>query len=525
MKLKDYIGEATAYDKKLMLERKDPTSWLKSVSAFANTQGGKLLFGVANDGALVGLADAQGDSEFISETIKMQMDPVPEIDLTLYEEDGKQFVVVEIKAGSETPYYTFIKGHRDAFIRIGNESVRADAIQLKRLVLKGAHRSWDSLPSQYKLADFSFEVLRATYFETRHKSFQDTDFASFGLVGEDGWLTNAGALLADRSPIHYSRVFCTRWKGLTKAHGLMEALSDHEYSGGLISLLRSAKGFVDVNTRMMWRKTANGRVEYPEYPDAAVEEGIVNGLIHRDYLELGSEVHIDIFDDRMEITSPGGMPSGECAQELDLRKVISLRRNPVIADLFQRLELMERRGSGFKKILDAYAFESEKRGESIVPQLESTNSAFFLTLPNLNYGRFLNGVASSSISTERDTVIKTDTVTKNIGDTISKKHSSTVVENTKKSLTTDGNHCVVPNVGNGTDSNGTDSNPISKTISKEAWEILKVLSECRHISAEQIGRMLGLSPSGVRYHIRALTSKSLIRRVGSSKTGHWEVVK
>ena len=100
--MKDYIGETTSYDKKLMLERKDPTSWLKSVSAFANTQGGRLLFGVANDGALVGLADAQDDSEFISENIKMQMDPVPEIDLSLHEEDGRQFVVVEVKAGSET---------------------------------------------------------------------------------------------------------------------------------------------------------------------------------------------------------------------------------------------------------------------------------------------------------------------------------------------------------------------------------------------------------------------------------------
>ena len=136
MQLKDYIGEATAYDKKLMLERKDPTSWLKSVSAFANTQGGTLLFGVANDGVLVGLADAQGDAEFISEAIKAQMDPVPEIDLTLHEESGKRFVVVEIKAGSETPYYTFVKGHRDAYIRIGNESVKATAIELKRLVLK-----------------------------------------------------------------------------------------------------------------------------------------------------------------------------------------------------------------------------------------------------------------------------------------------------------------------------------------------------------------------------------------------------
>ena len=74
MQLNDYIGETTSYDKKLMLERKDPTSWLKSVSAFANTQGGKLLFGVANDGSLAGLSDVQGDAEFISEMIKMQME-------------------------------------------------------------------------------------------------------------------------------------------------------------------------------------------------------------------------------------------------------------------------------------------------------------------------------------------------------------------------------------------------------------------------------------------------------------------
>ena len=91
MKLDDYIGETTSYDKKLMLERKDPTSWLKSVSAFANTQGGRLLFGVANDGALCGLADAQDDSEFISETIKMQMDPDLFQRLDLMERRGSGF--------------------------------------------------------------------------------------------------------------------------------------------------------------------------------------------------------------------------------------------------------------------------------------------------------------------------------------------------------------------------------------------------------------------------------------------------
>ena len=123
MQLKDYIGEATAYDKKLMLERKDPTSWLKSVSAFANTQGGRLLFGVANDGALVGLADAQGDAEFISEAIKAQMDPVPVIAdlfqrLDLMERRGSGFKKV-------LDAYAFESEKRGVSIRPESRSARS----------------------------------------------------------------------------------------------------------------------------------------------------------------------------------------------------------------------------------------------------------------------------------------------------------------------------------------------------------------------------------------------------------------
>ena len=596
MQLKDYIGEATAYDKKLMLERKDPTSWLKSVSSFANTQGGRLLFGVANDGSLAGLADAQGDAEFISETIKMQMDPVPEIDLSLHEEDGKRFVVVEIKAGSETPYYTLVKGHRDAFIRIGNESVKANAIQLKRLVLKGAHRSWDSLPTEYRREEFSFEVLRVTYRDRTKEVLRDSDFESFGLASGGGFLTNAGALLADNSPIRHSRVFCTRWNGLTKANGVMEALDDAEFSGGLISLMNDAKRFVSANSKRMWRKMDSGRMNYPEYPERAVEEAIVNGLIHRDYLELGSEVHIDIYDDRMEITSPGGMPSGDFVQDLDWTDIASVRRNPVIADLFQRLDLMERRGSGFKKILGAYAFESKKRNATIRPEFRSIRSAFFAVLPNLNYGRAIGQVAGQVTDQVAGQVADqlTDALNE-IADSLpvnakrllriletdmdfseimlkmqlsSRGHlrktalgpalESGLVEMTqpdsprsptqKYRRTAKGRELLAYYAGIGTDGKfggvmhsytTTKTTPktttktatktitytTTKTISKEAEKILDVLSENNRISARQLGRILGLSVSGVRYHLKLLTKKSLIRRVGSSKAGHWEVVK
>ena len=341
------------------------------------------------------------------------MEPIPQTNLSIHEEDGKRFVVVEIFAGEETPYYVRHKGSLTAYVRIGNESVKADPLELNRLVLKGSRRSWDSLPSVYKRKDFSFEVLYATYHEKTKLSFEESDFQSFGLVTDDGHLTNAGALFADKSPVRHSRVFCTRWNGLDKAHGLMESFDDDEYSGGLLSLLNAAKDFVRRNRRMMWRKTPDSRIDYPEYPERAYEESIINGLIHRDYLELGSEVHIDIFDDRMEIYSPGGMPSGDIVQTLDPRDVSSKRRNLVIADLFQRLDLMERRGSGFKKILNAYQFESEKRGHEFVPTFRSTGSSFFVILPNLNYGIKINGVQQdpSQVTTEVTTQVTTQVTT------------------------------------------------------------------------------------------------------------------
>lgn len=197
-------------------------------------------------------------------------------------------------------------------------------------------------------------------------------------------LTNAGALLADESPIRHSRVFCTRWNGLDKASGLIDAVDDEEYSGGLINLLQDSMSFVSRNTKKAWRKTGNGRIEMPDYPDTAVLEGVVNALIHRDYMELGSEVHIDMFDDRMEIYSPGGMPDGRKVQDLDLRNVSSRRRNPIIADIFNRLKYMDRRGSGFKKILDSYEFQ-EHYTEEMKPEFRSSNSEFWLIFKNLNY--------------------------------------------------------------------------------------------------------------------------------------------
>lgn len=136
--------------------------------------------------------------------------------------------------------------------------------------------------------------------------------------------------------------------------------------------------------KMKWRKTANSREEMPEYVERSYHEAIVNALAHRDYLVNGSEVHIDIYDDRMEIYSPGGMPDGSMIQDRDPLMVPSTRRNPVLADVFNRLGYMERKGSGFGKFISGYEFQINY-DESKRPSFRSDRYQFTVVMPNLNY--------------------------------------------------------------------------------------------------------------------------------------------
>ena len=122
----------------------------------------------------------------------------------------------------------------------------------------------------------------------------------------------------------------------------------------------------------------------PEYVERNYHEALVNALAHRDYLVNGSEVHIDIYDDRMEIYSPGGMPDGSMIQDRDPLTVPSTRRNPVLADVFNRLGYMERKGSGFGKIISGYEFQINYN-ESKRPSFRSDRYQFTVVMPNLNY--------------------------------------------------------------------------------------------------------------------------------------------
>lgn len=462
MNIKDLIGEATEYDKKLALEEKKPKSWCKSVSAFANTFGGALIFGISDAGQIVGLDNPEGDAEKISEAVKSRLDPIPEFKLRFHKAgDEKVLVILEVYKGDETPYYYSGDGVLEAFVRVGNESVKATATELKRLVLRGKNTSYDSQNSTYKMEDFAFSKLRERYKKWTGNSFDDKDLVSFGLVNEQGELTNAGALLADESPILCSRLFCTRWNGLNKSGGTVDALDDAEYSGSVIFLIENGEAFIKRNCKMKWRKTANSREEMPEYVERSYHEALVNALAHRDYLVNGSEVHIDIYDDRMEIYSPGGMPDGSMIQDRDPLTVPSTRRNPILADVFNRLGYMERKGSGFGKIISGYEFQINYN-ESKRPSFRSDRYQFTVVMPNLNYD------------------VPQD-----------------VPQN------------VPQNVPQGVFKNKLDT------------QIVDLIRKDSKISTEKIAITLGVSSKTIKRHIKEMDN---VNYIGRGFSGHWEII-
>ena len=181
LNFRDHIGETNLYDKKEYLEKDKPKSWLKSVSAFANGRGGKLIFGVKEDNSITGLSDYQKNSEFISETIKTRIDSIPEFDMEIQEIEGKHIIILTIFPGRDTPYFFVESGTRIAYKRVGNQSVTATRMDLVNLSLRGQKRSYDSLPSERQIDDVSFKDLKLEYSNRVGKAFEERDLKSLTL--------------------------------------------------------------------------------------------------------------------------------------------------------------------------------------------------------------------------------------------------------------------------------------------------------------------------------------------------------
>ena len=440
-----------------MLEEKRPKSWLKSVSAFANGQGGSLFFGIDDNGGIIGLDDVQHVSQSISTRIRDLMDPLPDVELIPHEVEGKKILQVKVSSGHYTPYYYIGDGQRMAFIRVGDESLPATAEQMVRLVLKGSNKTYDSLLTDYKEEDNTFIILANTFKTRTNQEWNKKFLLSFGLITNTGVLTNAGALFADDCPLWQSRLYCTRWDGNDKS----DAINDAEFTGNILLLLREAMNFVKSNTKKGWEKLPDGRKNKPEYAERAVLEAMVNHFIHRDYTVMGGEVHLDIYDDRLTVTSPGGMYNGSLIQDLDIAEVSSERRNPFLANVMAQLDYMEKRGSGLTRICnETQALDGYK--DELKPAFKSTPTQF-------------------------QTIIYATTDTSNVGENVGEMSEMELTERQQN--------------------------------------ILKLIKDSPTISAKQMSEILSVTQRTIERDIATLRDKKKkITREGSDKDGKWIIL-
>ena len=353
----------------LELKEQINAEFKKEIIAFANTDGGEIYVGVARDGSITGIADPESEMEKIGNMIRDGIKP----DLTAYtsiervEDDGKNLIRVSVSRGLKRPYHLTDKGLKPTgvFVRHGVSSVPATDEAIRQMLRESDGTTFDKMRSVNQ--ELTFEYAEKT-FQASQIAFDAVHKRTLGLIDVDGYYTNAALLLSDQCG-HIIR--CAVYEGT----GKNKFKTRKEFSGSILKQMDDAYSFLSLNNNL--RATFDGlrRIDHADYPEEAMREALVNAVVHRDYDYSGSII-INIYDDRMEFISLGGLVKGLTLA--DIRGGVSQPRNAVIANVFYRLELIESYGTGIQKILESYA------GCGIEPKFAPAPASFVVTLPNRN---------------------------------------------------------------------------------------------------------------------------------------------
>lgn len=342
----------------------------KEIIAFANCEGGTVYVGVADDGKVLGVENADECALQISNMVRDAVKP----DVTMFihyetlECDGKAVVAVNIQRGTNRPYYLAKKGLRPegVYVRQGYSSVPATDTAIRQMIKETDGDSFKNMRSINQA--LTFEATKKE-FEKRNVVFGQPQMQTLKIVSADGIYTNLGLLLSEQCP-HTIKVAV--FEGINQ-----NVFKDRrEFSGSLMQQLNEVYDYIDFHnqTHATFRKL--WRIDTRDYPEVAVREALLNTLVHRDYSFRASTL-ISIYDDRIEFVSIGGLLPG---LELDdLMMGVSVCRNPHLANVFYRLQLIEAYGTGMKKIMGAYA------NALVQPKIKTTNNAFKIILPNVNF--------------------------------------------------------------------------------------------------------------------------------------------
>jgi len=338
----------------------------KEVVAFANTNGGVIYIGRDNSGNIYELSDID---EILSQITNVIRDSIlPDITMFVNYDISETSIKITVFEGTNKPYYLADKGIRPAgvYVRQGASSVPASFEQVRQMIKLTDGDKFETARSLSQ--DLTFKDL-SSEFDSKDIDFGENQKRTLGIIGMDGLCTNLGLLLSDQCA--HTTKFAI-FKGTTK----FEFKTRKEVGGSLIRQINSAFDFLDLANNLPAKISGLRRIEQYDYPGEAVREAMLNALIHRDYAFSSSNI-INIYDDRMEFVSLGGLVPGLMKE--DLYAGISHPRNEKLASIFHRLNYIEAYGTGIRKIMQYY------ENQPTQPDINITNASFVLTLPNINY--------------------------------------------------------------------------------------------------------------------------------------------
>lgn len=327
----------------------------KTLIAFANGSGGKLIVGVTDDRQLVGIQD---DIFELQDKITSMIYELcaPQLAAQIYIEniDGVELLVVEVARGSLFPYYLKSVGREQGtYIRLGASNRVASPEHIQQLELQRLNVSFDALANyQYPLEKFDLTVLEAA-FKAADKTLTLEKMLNLKLVIEEqGQRYASHGLLILLGQYEHVITQCARFKGTN----MSVFLDRKEYTGDLFSQIEQAEIFIKNHLSLRAEIRGLKRYDYLEIPENAIREALINAYVHRDYSNFGRNIKVAVYDDLVNIVSPGGLPNG--LTEADLLQGRSEIRNRVLARVFRELGYIEHWGSGLQRIRQMCEAES-----------------------------------------------------------------------------------------------------------------------------------------------------------------------
>ena len=313
-------------------------TFLKTVSAYANYNDGAIIFGLDDDANVVGVKESPKEEALrIENMINDSLSPVPYFEMIIKEVEGKTIIILEVKKGKDTPYY--YKGK--AYKRGDTATIEVDRFELRRLALEGINMHYEDRKASSQ--DLKFNILEARLIKEAGIERINLDILkTLNLYHKDGYYNTAGELLADENDI--------------------------DFSG--IDIVKFGK---DIN-KILYRKTISNVSLLTQF-DSAVDfrESLANAIVHRVW-DTNSYIQIAMYEDKIEINSPGGLPAGISKDEY-LYGNISVLRNPIIAGVFNRLNIIEKFGTGIARINKEYTHSISK------PDFEVSENRIRIMLP------------------------------------------------------------------------------------------------------------------------------------------------